>query len=218
MRDSLQRPGSCREGALLLIHFRFSVSTLSPLRFPGPRGLSRAIPTCSAPCRKRASHKAIMEGVEDLAKVLIDASILLRSNGRLGLRAVCSSATLARAVLCLESFLVTPMRFVPSAAWLFLRRSWALITLKPGSRSRVAARKVVLAAARVALTRPLLARILKPLLGRFPKLKRRIVAGLPAELVLHVFVSSAPTSDTLLSERERFVYARLKVALGKRPS
>lgn len=35
MRDSLQLPGSCREGTPLLIHVCFSVSTLYPLRFPG---------------------------------------------------------------------------------------------------------------------------------------------------------------------------------------
>lgn len=85
MRDSLQRPGSCREGALGLIHVRFSASTLSRLRFPAPRGLSRA--NCdvmhqhAVPRVARTSHTAITDGVEDLAKVLIDASILLRASG-----------------------------------------------------------------------------------------------------------------------------------------
>ena len=97
-------------------------------------------------------------------------------------------------------------------------RLWASITLKPGSRSRRTARKLVVAAARFGVTRPSLVRILKPLLKRLPKLKRRILARLPGELVLGFFVSSAPASDALLSERERFVHAKLKAALEKRLS
>jgi hypothetical protein len=81
MRDSLQLRGSCREGTPLLIHVCFSVSTLSPLRFPGPRGLSSANgdvtePTCSAPCRERFSQSNYGRRREDLAKVSIDASRL----------------------------------------------------------------------------------------------------------------------------------------------
>jgi hypothetical protein len=110
------------------------------------------------------------------------------------------------------------MRSVSTAVRWMLHRLWASITLKPGSRSRRTARKLVVAAARFVLARPSLVRILKPLLERLPKLKRRILAHLPVELVVPVFVGSAPASDGLLSERERFVYARLKAALEKRPS
>lgn len=81
MRDSLQLPGSRREGTPLLIHVCFSVSTLFALRFPGPRGVSRANgdvaePTCSAPCRERFSQSDFGRRREDLAKVSIDASRL----------------------------------------------------------------------------------------------------------------------------------------------
>ena len=110
------------------------------------------------------------------------------------------------------------MRSVSTAARWMSHRLWASITLKPGSRSRRTARKLVVAAARFVVARPSLVRILKPLLERLPKLKRRILARLPGELVLGFFVSSAPASDALLSERERFVHARLKATLEKRLS
>jgi hypothetical protein len=76
----------------------------------------------------------------------------------------------------------------------------------------------LVAAAQFVVARPSLVRILKPLLERLPKLRRRILARLPGELALGLFVSSAPVSDAPLSERERFVHARLKAALEKRLS
>jgi O-antigen chain-terminating methyltransferase len=110
------------------------------------------------------------------------------------------------------------MRSVSTAArWMF-RGSWAWITLEPGSRPRRMARKFVVAAVGFVLTRPLLARILKTLLERIPKLNRLILARLPVELVLALSVDSVSSSDALLSERERFVHARLTAALEKRLS
>ena len=77
------------------------------------------------------------------------------------------------------------MRFVSIAARWVLRGSWAWITLKPGSRPRRTARKLVGAAVRFVLARPLLARIW----------------GL---------ATTPSTRCTLRSERERFVHARLQ--------
>ncbi len=108
------------------------------------------------------------------------------------------------------------MRSVSTGVRWLSRRLWASITLKPGSRARRTARKLVVAAARFVVARPSFVRILKPLLERFPELKRQILARLPGKLALGLFVSPAPVSDALLSERERFVHARLKAALEKR--
>ena len=222
MRDSLQRPGSCREGALGLIHVRFSASTLSRLRFPAPRGLSRA--NCdvmhqhAVPRVARTSHTAITDGVEDLAKVLIDASILLRASGlTLLARRLLVGYFSARDFMFGVLFLVAPMRFVSSATW-FVQGLRAWLTLRPGSRPRRTARKLLQSAARFLFARPLLARFLGPLLTSLPGLKRRIFFHFPAHPALASTVNAVPPFGVLWSERERFVHARLKAALGKRPS
>lgn len=76
----------------------------------------------------------------------------------------------------------------------------------------------VMAAVLFALNRPPLARILNRLLEHLPKLKSRILVHLPVEYVPDLFAKIALSLEALLSERERFVHARLKAALGKRLS
>ncbi len=114
-------------------------------------------------------------------------------------------------------FLVAPIRFVPSATW-YLRGFWAWITLKPGSHSRRTAGKLLQTAASFVLARPLLARFLVPLLTNLPGLTRRIFFHFPADPALASVIDAQRPFDALLSERERFVHARLKAALEKRPS
>ena len=113
--------------------------------------------------------------------------------------------------------MVAPKRFVPSATW-YLRGLWAWITLKPGSRPRRTAGKLLQIVARFVLARPLLARFLGPLLTSFPGLKRRIFFHFPAHPALAFIINAEPPFGALWSERERFVHARLKAALEKRPS
>ena len=98
--------------------------------------------------------------------------------------------------------LTAPKRFVSSAAWWALRGSWAWITLKPGSRPRRAARKLVGAAVSFVVAQPLLARI---------RGKRSLDVRSSER-------QGTPSLDALSSEREQFVHARLRAALEKRLS
>ena len=88
------------------------------------------------------------------------------------------------------------------------------ITLKPGSWPRRTARAILLRAVRFVLTRPRLTRIARRPFKRFPPLKRFQCRAFNVVLADGV----APAPDAFLTEREQYVYARLKSALEKRAS
>ena len=93
-----------------------------------------------------------------------------------------------------------------------MRQELHWITLSPRSWPRRTARTTLLRAVRFVLTRPGLLRIARRPFERFPLLKRfqrRAFNVLLADSV-------APAPDVLLTEREQYVYARLKSALEKR--
>ena len=106
---------------------------------------------------------------------------------------------------------VLPLRGISGATRRFLRGSSASITLKPGSWPRRTARTVLLRAVRFVLTRPRLTRLARRPLERFPLLKR-----FQRRTLKVLLADSAPAPDSFWTEREQYVYARLKCALDKR--
>jgi hypothetical protein len=107
--------------------------------------------------------------------------------------------------------LKTTLRSLGRAIHWFGRGSWAWITLRPGSRPRRTVRSMLLRTLRFVLARRNLTRIARRPLERFPLLrsfKRRAFAVLLA--------NTAPPSDSIFSERERFVHASLEAALERR--
>jgi glycosyltransferase involved in cell wall biosynthesis len=87
-----------------------------------------------------------------------------------------------------------------------LRQVLHLITLKPGSWPRRTARAILLRAVRFVLTRPRLTRIARRPFKRFPPLKRFQRRAFNVVLADSV----APAPDAFLTERQQYVYARLK--------
>jgi hypothetical protein len=108
--------------------------------------------------------------------------------------------------------LIAALRSVGGAARRFTHASWAWITLRPGSWPRRTVRSSLLRTLSFVLARPNLTRIARQPLVRFPLLKRfkrRAFAVLLAKNI-------APPSDSIFSEREQFVHARLEAALERR--
>jgi hypothetical protein len=94
----------------------------------------------------------------------------------------------------------------------FGRGSWAWVTLNPSSWPRRTVRSMLLRTLRFVLARPNLTRIARQPFERFPLLKsvkRRVFAILLAK-------NTVPPSDSIFSERERFVHASLEAALERR--
>lgn len=107
--------------------------------------------------------------------------------------------------------LETTLRSLGRAIRRFGRGSWAWVTLRRGSWPRRTVRGMLLRTLRYVLARPNLTRIARQPLERFPLLrsfKRRAFAVLLA--------NTAPPSDSIFSERERFVHASLEAALERR--
>jgi hypothetical protein len=108
--------------------------------------------------------------------------------------------------------LTAPLRGIAGATRRFGRGSWAWMMLEPSSRPRRAVRNASLRTARFVLASPKLTRFVRRPLQRFPLLKslqRRTFNVL-------LGANAVPTSDSSFSEREQFVYTRLKSALERR--
>lgn len=112
--------------------------------------------------------------------------------------------------------ITAPLRALSRSARWFLQRSWAWLTLKPGSRPRRVARAILIKSGRYVLARPKLARPLKQALQRMPVLDKRlrvIIASTPS------FFASLPNAGNSiedLSPRGRAIHRDLSEAIEKR--
>lgn len=98
------------------------------------------------------------------------------------------------------------------ASWLVCR-TWAWLTLRPGSRPRRIARQSSVVLARYFIARPHLVRPVKPLLRRFPEIEERLRMMLSSPEGARR--ASIPSSLSDLSPHARTVYAELKAAIAK---
>jgi len=97
---------------------------------------------------------------------------------------------------------------------LLLRGGWAWASFRPGSRPRRMARSLALKAVGFIVARPLLVGSVRRMIEPFPRLRnyqRKFLAGLFASSD-----GSRSAQTGLFSERDRFVYIKLKTALGTR--
>lgn len=112
--------------------------------------------------------------------------------------------------------ITAPLRALSYAARWFLQRSWAWLTLKPGSRPRRVAKAILVNSARYVLARPKLARPLKQALQRMPVLDKRLRVMIVSTPSFFASLPSAGNSIEDLSPRGRAIHRQLSEAIEKR--